>query len=326
MVELGGALHVLGSPDHHADQRWVTDVRSRMSPELSDETACWSWTTTAVRSRVFVGQLADVENAEDVPWVLARTPPHTVAADLLRPLSALGSTRSLIEWAAARGPAVQETVEALVADPAAGSRRFEQFLRATWEEWYAELWCRVLPQLREHARHFQQTRARLGAAAALTGLDPAFHRGRVAGTVVLAKVQSKRHDVTLRGLRVAPSFFGSPHVYVADVTGQPVLVVHPIRSARSEPVPSAAEIRLRLTMLATSGRLEVARAIAGESRTAQEIASLWGMDATAVTRHLRALASSGLANAQRQGRYVRYRLDADAVQRLGADALDLLQR
>lgn len=72
--------------------------------------------------------------------------------------------------------------------------------------------------------------------------------------------------------------------------------------------------------------LDVARAIAGEPRTAQEIAGLWGMDTTAVTRHLRALASCGLASARRQGRYVRYQLDADAVRRLGADVLALLQR
>jgi DNA-binding MarR family transcriptional regulator len=43
------------------------------------------------------------------------------------------------------------------------------------------------------------------------------------------------------------------------------------------------------------GRLEVARAIATEPRTAGEISALWHIDPTLVNRHLRALAAAGLA-------------------------------
>ena len=326
LVELGSALHVLGSPQHHADQPWVSEVRSRMSPELTAETACWSWTTSAVRSRLFVREPGVDEGAESMPLSLGNRSPRSITDDLLRPLSVLGPERSLIDWAAARGPAVQQTVEQLVTDPAGSSQRFGDFLRATWEEWYADLWCQVRPQLRNRVRRFQQTRAKLGAAQALTSLHPAFGSGRDVGTVVLAKVQSNRHDVARRGLRVAPTVFGSPHVYVANVPGQAILLIHPLHRAATGPVPSVAELQRRLTVLANAGRLEVARAIAGEPRTAHEIASLWGMDATAVTRHLRALASSGLATSTRQGRYVRYQLNADVVQRLGRDLLDLLER
>jgi DNA-binding transcriptional ArsR family regulator len=78
--------------------------------------------------------------------------------------------------------------------------------------------------------------------------------------------------------------------------------------------------------MAHRGRLEVARAIATEPRTAGEIAALWNIDPTLVNRHLRALASAGLARSIRRGRFVQYQLDADAVQVLGTDLVALLLR
>jgi DNA-binding transcriptional ArsR family regulator len=78
--------------------------------------------------------------------------------------------------------------------------------------------------------------------------------------------------------------------------------------------------------IANRGRLEVARAIATEPRTAGEIAALWHVDPTLVNRHLRALAAAGLATTVRRGRYVQYRLDTSAIERLGSDLVRLLLR
>ncbi len=321
--ELGSALHALGSPDHHPDAAWTDRARSAMTPSLAQETERWSWTTSAIRSQVF---LAVPDADVDTVNLLDESDPEAVADALLRPLTRLGSTRSVLGWAAARGPKVQDTVELIVSDPATGARRFDAFLRASWDEWFGAEWRRVRPVLLERARRFQRTVAEQGPARAMAGLDPSFRRGRDPGTVVLAKIQSRRHDVSRRGLCVAPTAFGAPHVYVADVARQPVLVLHPVDAADRAPVPSPAELRQRLTVLANPARLDVARAIAGEARSAGEIASLWGMDATAVTRHLRVLSAAGLATAERRGRFVHYRLNSSAVRSLGGDVLDLLQR
>lgn len=142
--------------------------------------------------------------------------------------------------------------------------------------------------------------------------------------VRVAKVQSARHDVSRRGLLVSPSTLIRPHLYVADVPGHPVLLIHP--ADEGAPVPSAAELLRRLEVAAHHARLEVARAIATEPRTAGEVAALWGIDPTLVTRHLRALASAGLARTTRRGRFVQYRLDADAIDALGTDLLRFLLR
>ncbi len=317
--ELGAALHVLGNPGHHGEPDWTVRVRATMTDALADETERWSWTTSAIRSQVFV----TVPVLEEDIGLLDRQDPAAVAEALLRPLTRLGPTRTVLGWATSRGLAVSETVELLIADPPAGARRFAAFLRASWDEWYADEWRRVRPSLLDRAERFRRTVTAHGPAHALAGLHPAFQR-RDPGAVVLAKVQNARHDVARRGLCVGPTAFGSPHVYVADVPRQSLLVLYPEQPDAA--VPTVAEIRQRLTVLANPARLEVARAIAGEARTAGEIASLWRMDATAVTRHLRALSAAGLAAPERHGRFVRYRLDANAVRSLGADVLDLLQR
>lgn len=91
-------------------------------------------------------------------------------------------------------------------------------------------------------------------------------------------------------------------------------------------MPSAADLLQRLGTVAHRGRLEVARAIATEPRTAGEISVLWHIDPTLVNRHLRALAAAGLARTARRGRFVQYQLDADAVRDMGTDLLALLLR
>ena len=111
--------------------------------------------------------------------------------------------------------------------------------------------------------------------------------------ISIAKVASARHDVSRRGLLVAPSGLIAPHLYVADVPGQPLLLIHPVTPG--PPAPPVAELHRRLDIVAHRGRLEVARAIATEPRTAGEIAGLWNLDPTLVNRHLRALAAAGLA-------------------------------
>jgi DNA-binding transcriptional ArsR family regulator len=215
-------------------------------------------------------------------------------------------------------------VAALVSRPEDAVRDFLRFAELSRREWFAAEWARVRPALTARARVFADMVTRQGAAAALAALDPSVTQTATSDTVRVAKVQNARHDVSRRGLCAAPSSFIRPHLYVADVPGHPLLIIHPVEAG--PPAPSAAELLRRLDAVAHPGRLEVARAIATEPRTAGEIATLWNMDPTLVNRHLRALASAGLARATRRGRFVRYHLDADVVDALGRDLLALLLR
>jgi hypothetical protein len=181
-------------------------------------------------------------------------------------------------------------VDALVTRPADGVVDFLQFLDASWREWFSAEWARIRPVLAGSARAFADTVSARGAAAALATIDPSV-TVTAPGSVSIAKVQNARHDVSRRGVLVSASAYIRPHLYVANVLRQPLLLIHPVDTG--PPVPYVAELLRRLGTVAHRSRLEVARAIATEPRTAGEISLLWHIDPTLVNRHLRALPPPG---------------------------------
>ncbi|GAA0969467.1 hypothetical protein GCM10009555_016660 [Acrocarpospora macrocephala] len=325
LIELGSALHVLGQPKHHNREEWAQNVRAAMSPALAEQSRTWAWATQAIRATPFVRVTGSPDRTDFPGQVerMRRIPARELAAQLLRPVSGAGDPAAARKWGRSRGPAVTALVDALIDQPEEAVGRFLDFLAATWQEWFRDEWRTVQPDLVARSRQIEDVLQRFGVAAALSSLDPAVSvRG---SSVVIAKVQSSRHDVSRRGLAIAPSAFVRPHVYVANIPGQPLLLIHDAGADQGS-VPSAPAILSRLTVLAHAGRLEVCRAIASEPRTAGEIAALWGMDPSQVTRHLRALASAGLVRAQRQGRFVQYALEVEAVESVGVDLVRLLLR
>ena len=323
LVEFGSALHVLRDPEHHEAAGWAAGVRSAMSPRLAAWTQAWWWTAQAIRATPFVTAMPPASGFGESLARLRAIPASRLAGQLLRPISPSGDTRAALHWSRSREPAVTAVVDALVSRPAEAAADFVQFLDASWREWFSAEWAAIRPVLAARARALADTVATRGAAAALTTIDPSV-TVTAAASVSLAKIQNARHDVSRRGLFVAASTLIQPHVYVADVPRQPLLLIHPAHPG--PPVPSAAELLRRLGTVAHRGRLEVARAIATEPRTAGEISALWHIDPTLVNRHLRALAAAGLARTARRGRFVQYQLDAGAVEALGTDLLALLLR
>jgi DNA-binding transcriptional ArsR family regulator len=214
-------------------------------------------------------------------------------------------------------------VESLVSRPGKAAADFVEFLELSWQEWFCAEWSALQPVLAARARAFADTVSEYGSSAALAMIDPSITPA-APGSVSIAKVQNARHDVSGRGLLVAPSSLIRPHLYVANVLRHPLLLIHP--AVAGPTVPAAADLLQRLGAVSHQGRLEVARAIATEPRTAGEIAALWHIDPTLVNRHLRVLAGAGLARTARRGRFVQYQLDAGAVEALGTDLLALLLR
>ncbi len=324
LVELGSALHVLHDPAHHDADEWAAHVRVAMTPRLAGWTNAWAWTTQAIRSGPFVTVPPEVDDFADLLDALRALPPKRLAEQLFRPISRSGDPRVALHWSRSRGPAVSAIVETLVERPHVAVSDFLAFLERSWHEWFSVEWARIRPSLVARARRFTDTVATYGAAAALTTLDTAIRVSAEGAGVTIAKLQNTRRDVAQRGLVVAPSAFIAPHLYVADVSAQPLLLVHPVGAGA--PGLSVSVLMNRLNSVAHRGRLEVARAIATEPRTAGEIAALWGIDPTLVNRHLRSLASAGLACTTRRGRFVQYSLDTDALRALGTDLLSLLLR
>ena len=290
LVEFGSALHVLRDPGHHGASGWAAGVSAEMSVRLLAWTRAWLWTAQAIRAAPFVAAARPACDLEGSLDRLRAMPAARLAGQLLRPVSRSGDTRAALHWSRSREPAVAAVVEALVLRPEEGAADFVEFLDRSWREWFSAEWATIGPVLAARARVFADTVSAHGSAAALVTIDPSV-TVTAAGSVSIAKVQNARHDVSGRGLLVAPSSLIRPHLYVADVPRHPLLLIHPAEAGPS--VPSAADVLRRLGTLAHQGRLEVARAIATEPRTAGEISALWHIDPTLVNRHLRALAAAG---------------------------------
>jgi DNA-binding transcriptional ArsR family regulator len=318
LVELGWAAHVLVGADHHPERAdWVAGVRERVPEGL----AAWGFTVSAVRATVLVDPTVIAPAAlPDQLALLGDLPAEEFADAMLRPLLRVrGRPRAeraaLPRLASARGTDTVRVVRLLLDEPERARAEFTDLLADCWHGFFRQEWTDTAPTLHQAA-------ARRPWAAAVRDLSPAVHVEP--GRLVVDKVQSKRVSAAGRGLVLTPTLFAGPHVYVADEPGRPVVVHYP-----ATPPAHAADRRVtlrQLTVLAHPVRLEVCRAIAVEPRSAHEIARLWHLSDTTVTKHLVALRDAGLVETRRTGRFVRYSLHAAAVERLGTDLLEVLRR
>ncbi len=331
LVELGTALHVLNDPGHHR-------VLPARPAALVESLERWSFTFRAVRARPFL----EPSGAGVADWAAERArldqaAPDELALALIRPLRAqTGTEREPVSpeetrlrarhWAAARGPDVEHLVGELLAEPARAVEEFRDLLDRCWESFFAAEWARIRPLLAQRVGQGRDLLRRDGPLALLDTLSPAIRVDRRRGRATLEKVQNRRIDVSERGLVLVPSAFIAPHLYVGDEPGLPLTVLYPAMPTTAPPALAHAELLARLTALAHPVRLQVCRAVATEPRTAGEIASLWRLEPTQVTKHLRALTRARILRAERSGRYVRYTLDDTAVRLLGGDVADFLQR
>jgi DNA-binding transcriptional ArsR family regulator len=329
LIELGSALHVLAEPVHHDRTEWAAAVP--LSAELREELAQWSWTVRAVRARFFATSAATgMPSWDDELAALRKRPPEEVAAELVRPLrgrplsSRATDNTAVLHWARSRGRATAVLVESLLTDPTDPVRRFADLLDACWQEWFQHVWSESRDALAARGRQDRDLAVRDGVGAMLRSLDASIDV-RDADSVVVQKVQSKRIDISTRSLLLVPSNYIAPHLFVGEIPGEPITILYPA-GGRTADVPTAQQVRARLDALASPDRLQVCRAVASEPRTAGEIAALWGLHPTQVTRHLRALTRAGLVTSEREGRFVAYRLNNNALTTLGTDLLTLIMR
>jgi DNA-binding transcriptional ArsR family regulator len=329
LIELGCALHVLAEPRHHDRVEWAAAVR--LPAVLREELAQWTWTVRAVRSRFFATSGATgVPSWEDELRALRARTPSGLAAELVRPLrgrplsSRTTDADAVLHWARSRGRGVAALVEALLTDPAEPVRRFLDLLDACWDAWFREVWEESRDALAARGRQDRDLALRDGVGAMLRSLDASVSV-RDPDSVVVQKVQSKRIELASRSLLLVPSNYIAPHLFLGEIPGEPLTIIYPA-GGRGAVVPTAQQVRARLETLAAPDRLQVCRAVASEPRTAGEIAALWSLHPTQVTRHLRALTRAGLVTAERQGRFVAYRLDESALTTLGTDLLTLIMR
>jgi DNA-binding transcriptional ArsR family regulator len=201
-------------------------------------------------------------------------------------------------------------------DPPRLLGRFVRLLEGYWEHAFAAEWGRLGPRLETVARRDARTVATRGVYAVLDG--------RFADTVVdpeagwFLRRSPHEHEVTpsrRRPVTFVPSVYVWPHVRVNCDAPWPLAVIYPpadVRAgARSEPVPP--QLRRALRAVADPTRLQLLRAIAARSRSTEELAHLVGLSTAGTSKNLTLLAEAGLVRRRRDGYYVLYELEPDAL-------------
>ncbi|GAB2627086.1 hypothetical protein Aab01nite_80210 [Paractinoplanes abujensis] len=317
LVELGNVLHAVLTPEHHSQAaQWAAKPAvAELLPALTR----WAFVVRAIRARMFV----DVSIAGHTSWdscleAVQRLDATAMRDALLRPLGGTAGAQRYRD----RDSLDAGTVAGVLADPRAAREQFVALLQTCWERFFGAWWGQHGTVLAGEVLHRRQLLQRQGLAAALQDLPGIGYAGD--GTVVLDKIRGKRLSAAERpGLVLIPSSAVAPHLYLADEPALPITVIYP--PVGSAPL-TAGVLHRRLQALAHPERLQVARAITTEARSASEISRLWHLQRSRVARHLRTLHEAGLAHCHRSGRSVLYRLDMTAVNALGTDLSQVLLR
>lgn len=197
--------------------------------------------------------------------------------------------------------------------------RLLDLLERFWDRSFASVWADVGPLLEEEAR--TQSRSLLGLAPCewLVGLSPRIHC-RSAEGALLCHVPWGEEARLGQNFRVvaSPSVFVWPHLFVTSDEEQALFTFQSRAvAAFASPVACPNRTRRALQALGEGSRLEVFRHLVGRSATTNALAHSLRITPSTVVRHLQQLSAAGLVRRRKEGHYVFYEADPQALQEVG---------
>jgi DNA-binding transcriptional ArsR family regulator len=209
-------------------------------------------------------------------------------------------------------------------DPDAALRGVVTLMERYWEEAFADEWARLEPELEAAVEECRAAVAVEGVVE-LLGRQPGLLRE---GDVIVRR-SPHEHTVDIgpeRRLMLVPSAYVWPHSRVNCDDPWPLAILHPapfvLRDAARRAAPP--ELVASLRAAGDTTRLAILRRCAERPRTTEELAPLVSLSEPALSRQLRILVEGGLLTARRDGYYVLYALDREAVDRVGAELAGFL--
>ncbi|MCY0960741.1 DUF5937 family protein [Streptomyces sp. H27-H5] len=353
LAELCMALHALSQPAHHPGlQSWANATRAGLDPSLADRLleADFMWRSSF--SDVFMpfagvpggsglpaGTLAEeldvLDRLDDERFVIAALEHCWLAlyneGGVASPLHDAASRAKALETAAARGPRQLQFSLRLLDDTAAVRVWMRRLLEDCHEAFFGEVWRRIGPQQAADARHKAEVLRHKGLPAALREVSSALSLDRSGTTITADKMVNGSATATDprvgRGLVFVPTHFGWPHLLVLHAPGWRPVVHYPLGSPELASAPGSVELlRRRMEALAHPMRMMLCRSLARGPYTTSELATVYGISAPEVSRHLSVLKKAELLHTHRQGRYAQHQLDVTAVARLGSDFMEGILR
>jgi DNA-binding transcriptional ArsR family regulator len=322
------SLHVLLFPKIHAVQHpWIRAMQ-RVSPQLKREIRAFAFLYVDAYPDCFIPAAPGV-TFEDQLDVIRSLDEADAAHELARPLffyweAEAGGRERLADPAVrdravtfARETAGEEGAElAAVAfeDPGRLRDRLVALLERYWEEAFATEWARLESILRRAVAESEQHVAATGPLAFLESVPDLRRDGDV-----LVRRSPHEHLVEIspeRPLLLVPSAYVWPHVRVNCDPPWPPVVIYAapfvLREAARHDVPTALVQTLRAAGDET--RLRILKLVGERPRPTEELAPLVNLSEPALSRQLRILHEAGLVRPRRNGYYVLYALEREALE------------
>ncbi|UQX01688.1 DUF5937 family protein [Streptomyces sp. RerS4] len=355
LAELCMALHALSQPTHHPElHSWTTATRASLDPCLADRLleADFMWRSsfsdvfmpfagvpggTGRPAATLAEELDVLDRLDDERFVMAALEHCRLAlyneGGGPSPLTDAGARAKALETAAARGPSPLRFSLRLLDDPGSVRVWLRRLLEDCDEAFFAETWRRVEPLQTADARHKTEVLRRKGLSAALKEVSSALSVDEAHTTITADKMVNGQTSATDprvgAGLVFVPTSFGRPHLLVLHAPGWRPVVQYPLRSPEPASAPGSGSVELmqrRMEALAHPMRMMLCRSLARAPYTTSELATVLGISAPEVSRHLAVLKKAGLLHTRRQGRYAQHQLDLSVVARIGTDFIEGILR
>ncbi|MCJ1678164.1 DUF5937 family protein [Streptomyces sp. APSN-46.1] len=353
LSELCMTLHALSQPAHHPGlASWTSATAAGLDTSLADRLleADFMWRSSF--SDIFMafagvpggsglpaGTLAEeldvLDRMDDERFVMAALEHCRLAlyneGGGPSPLVSPAARTKALETAAARGPLQLEFSLRLLDDTAAVRVWLRRLLEECDEAFFGETWKRIGPQQAADARHKTEVLRRKGLPAALKEVSSALSVDEARTLITVDKMVNGSATATDprigEGLVFVPTHFGWPHLLVLHAPGWRPVVHYPLNSPELAPDSASVDTLVRrMEALAHPMRMMLCRSLARAPYTTSELATVHGISAPEVSRHLAALKKAGLLRTWRQGRYVHHQLDLTLVARIGSDFIEGILR
>ncbi|MER7827789.1 DUF5937 family protein [Streptomyces sp. NPDC096097] len=354
LAELCMALHALSQPAHHPGlASWTTATAASLDPCLADRLleADFMWRSSfsdifmpfaglpggTGRPAASLAEALDVlDRLDDERFVRAALEQCWLAlynegGPSSSPLANPAARAKALETAAARGPRQLAFSIRLLDDTASVRVWMRRLLEDCDEAFFAETWKRVEPGQSADARHKTEVLRRKGLPTVLKEVSAALSVDAGCTTITADKMVHGSTTATDprigAGLVFVPTNFGWPHLLVLHAPGWRPVVHYPLGSPELSAEPGSVELlQRRMEALAHPMRMMLCRSLARAPFTTSELATVYGITAPEVSRHLAVLKKAGLMHTRRQGRYAQHQLDLPAVARIGSDFIEGILR
>jgi DNA-binding transcriptional ArsR family regulator len=205
---------------------------------------------------------------------------------------------------------------------------FAKLLERYFDEAFGSEWERIEPLLAASVADASRRIADVGLYETLEYLSPRLRGDRTARQILIDDVVDA--DAVLKPddrLVLTPSMYVWPDVTLFLEPGPwPTKIVYPmpLLAAWSVKPPTPVALEQLLRALGNQTRLSALRLIAERPRTTQDLAPLLGISEATLSRHLRILTEVGALSRHRDGKFVRYALEAQRLAQLEPDLLRYL--